>query len=62
MEWFIKSKYEVKYDFCFSQALLDLYLLENVEESTKHAIVSFLFFFLASSLPHHVSKSILLIF
>lgn len=29
--------------FCFfSQALLDIYLLENVEESAKHAIASFL--------------------
>lgn len=31
------------------QALLDLYLLENIEESYKHAIVSFLVIFITPS-------------
>ena len=35
------------------QALLDLYLLENIEETYKHAIVSFLVIFITPSVDAH---------
>lgn len=40
--------FDVIPDFCIvPQALLDIYLLDNIDEATKHAIVSFLFIMLS---------------